>query len=383
MKLLSKTTLALLCSMVLAAAGCSGDTGPAGDPGQDGDLGPVGPGGPIGPGGPAGPEGPPGAGICTEFQLPGESFFPEGIALAENGDVFVGSLTTGDIVVFDTGSADPDHAQFLALPDGQELKGGAVGMLLIEEGATRTLYVCDSIPDPTMAQESQVVAIDVSDVGDPTVVATYPLSKAAAADPVLCNDLAVDSDGNLFATDSLGGQILRVPAGAPSGDQAAQFSADAVLAGNATNPFGANGIVTLNDGTNDFVLVVNLSLGTLHRIAINADGTAGATVPVALTNSAGETVTLTGPDGFKAIDNDTLIVVENGANSLTKVDLTDIFGAAPTGKTTVLSSRLDVPTTVAIDGTSALVVEGQLDHLLNPAIGDPSLPFCVSRVQIY
>jgi sugar lactone lactonase YvrE len=382
MKLLSKTTLALLCSMMLAAAGCEG---PAGEDGANGPAGPGGPGGPAGPAGPTGPDGPagqPGAGVCTEFQLPGEDFFPEGIALADDGDVFVGSLTTGDIVVFDA-QGDADHAQTLNLPD-DAIKNAAVGMLLVEGGGDRTLYVCDSLPDPANAQESQVVAIDVTNIDAPAVAATFPLSKADAADPVFCNDVAIDSDGNVFATDSLGGQVLRIPANAASGDQAAQFSGEAILAGNATNPFGANGIVTLSDGTNDFVLVVNYSLGTLQRIAINADGTAGATVQVALTNGAGEDVTLAGPDGLKAIDDQTLLVVENGANRLCKIELTDIFGATPAGKASVLSSRLDVPTTVAIDGTSALVVEGQLDHLLNPDLaGLQSLPFCVSRVQIY
>ena len=381
MKLLGKTTLALLCSMMLAAAGCEGDQGPSGDEGPAGPGGPTGPAGPEGPAGPGGPAGQPGAGVCSEFQIPGETFFPEGIALAEDGDVFVGSLTSGDIVVFDAQSEDADHAVTLNLP-ADAIKNGAVGMLLVEGGGTRTLYVCDSLP-AFDAAESQVVAIDVTDIDAPTVEAAFPLSKADAADPVFCNDIAIDSAGNLYATDSLGGQLLRIPADAASGDQAAQFSAGEVLAGNAMNPFGANGVEVFSDGTNDYLLVVNLSLGTLQRVAINADGTAGESVAVALTDSAGAATTLVGPDGIKALDEDTLIVVENGANRLTKVDLTDLFGATPTGKTTVLSSRLDVPTTVAIDGTSALVVEGQLDHLLNPATGDPSLPFCVSRVQIY
>jgi sugar lactone lactonase YvrE len=384
MKLLSKTTLALLCSMTLAATGCEGPEGDAGAPGQDGDQGPIGPGGPIGEPGAEGPEGPPGAGVCSEFQLPGEDFFPEGIALAADGDVYVGSLTTGEIVMFDAQSEDADHAVSLNVP-ADALKNSAVGMLLVEEGATRTLYVCDSLP-AFDAAESQVVALDVTDETI-EVVATFPLSKADAADPVFCNDITRDLDGNLYATDSLGGQVLRIPADAASGDQAAQFSADpAILAGNAMNPFGANGIETFSDGTSDHLLVVNLTLGTLHRIPVNPDGTAGTPVQVALTDSDDMPVTLSGPDGIKALDADTLIVVENGANRLTKIDLADLFTATPTGKTTVLSSRLDVPTTVAIDpdGNSALVVEGQLDHLLNPALGGlQSLPFCVSRVQIY
>jgi sugar lactone lactonase YvrE len=379
MKLLPKTTLALLCSMVLASAGCEGEEGPEG---QSGGSGPPGPQGPTGPAGPGGPAGPPGSGVCIDFQLPGEAFFPEGIALSSDGDVYVGSLTNGDLVVF---PADDDHAQILNVPD-DTVANGAVGLLLVQRDAQEILLACDSLPDTVNGKQSKVVAIDVTDNAAPDVLGSHPLTAAAADATVFCNDLAEDSAGNLYVTDSLGGQVLRVPATVElgSGDPAALWSDDEVFAGaDAMNPFGANGIEVLGDGTNDFVFVVNFSKGTLLRVALNADGTPGAIVDVPLTNSAGDTVALRGPDGLKQFDNDTLIVVENGGNSLTKIDLSDPFGAAPVGKTTVLSSRLDVPTTVAIDGDSAVVVEGQLDHLLGVDPSAPSLPFCASRVQIY
>jgi hypothetical protein len=241
------------------------------------------------------------------------------------------------------------------------------------------------VPDLTNAKASSVVRIDVTDLAGPTPVLTsHPLAPSVADGSVLCNDIAVDSAGNLYATDSFGGQIQQILAGAADTTPATVWKADPALVGSESNPFGANGIAVLGDSGNEFVFVVNFALGTLHRIAIAADdGSAGDLVPVALTNSAGDTVTLAGPDGMKVIDDETLLVVENGANKLSKITLSDALGDSPTGKITVLSSRLDVPTTVAIDGDSALVVEGQLDHLLNPALGSAALPFCVSRVQIY
>lgn len=379
MNLLNKTTLSLLCSMALAAAGCEG---PAGDPGSAGNNGDQGPAGPTGPQGPSGPAGPAGPSACTEFQLPGEAFFPEGIALAEDGDVFVGSIPTGEIVAFDVESDDPDHAIFLDLED-TDIAGGAIGMLLVEEGANRTLAVCDSVPNPADAKTSSVVRIDVSELGTPARLTTHALVAATEGANLFCNDIAADADGNLYVTDSFGGQVQFIAAGTADGTAATVWKADPALQGNAQSPFGANGITLLNDGTNDFVFVVNSALGTLNRIAVNADGSAGDVVVVPLTNTANQAVTLAGADGLKAIDDTTLLVVENGANQVTKIVLTDAFAAAPAGKTSVLSSRLDVPTTAAIDGTSALVVESQLDHLLDSTLGAPQLPFCVSRVQIY
>jgi sugar lactone lactonase YvrE len=280
--------------------------------------------------------------------------------------------------------ADSARAEFLDLA-ADDIAGGAVGILLVEEAAERTLAVCDS--DPGNPKASSVVRIDVSDLAQPTpVLTTHALAPSVADGNVFCNDIAADAGGNLYATDSFGGQIMQILAGAADETAATLWKADPALAGNATNPFGANGIVVHGDGTNEFVFVVNFSLGTLHRIAIDpTDGSAGDLVAVALTNGQDEAVTLAGPDGLKVLDADTLLVVENGANSLTKITLSDAFGATPTGKTTVLSSRLDVPTTVAIgdQGESALVVEGQLDHLFDMTTGSPALPFCVSRVQVY
>jgi hypothetical protein len=262
------------------------------------------------------------------------------------------------------------------------IAAGTIGMLLVEDADSRTLVACDSIPNPADAKISRVVQIDVTDVANPAVLSTNPLQAIDVDANVFCNDVAVDSAGNLYATDSFGGQVQRIAAGEVDTDATPWFT-DALLEGNVDNPFGANGIVVLGDGTNEFVFVVNFAEGTLNRIAINADGTAGEIVTLALTNSLGEAVVLRGPDGLKAIDGSTLLVVENAGNSLTRIDLDDAFGAAPTGKTTVMSSRLDVPTTVAIDGSSALVVEGQLDHLLDPTIGPAALPFRVVRVQLY
>lgn len=383
MRFLTKTTLMMFCSLALAAAGCTGDDGTDGAPGNAGAPGQDGADGPAGPAGPEGPQGPPGPGLLCSFQLPGDSFFPEGIALnGETSDIYVGSLSSGDIARIPDGTA---RAELLPLAD-DDLKNGAVGM--ITNAAGDTLFVCDALPDPANATDGAVVAIDISDPANAAVASTHALPTATDS-TIFCNDIALDAAGNLYVTDSLGGQILTVSVDdiGTDGDAAVFLAADPKLTGpDADSPFGANGIATLADGDgNEFLFVVNYSNGTLHRVAINADGTAGALVDVALSNDAGD-VTLQGADGLKVFDAAAgeLVVVENAANSLSKIALDDAFGAAPTGKVTKISTRLDVPTTFAMDGDTAIVVEGQLDHLLDPVnAGPPSLPFCLANVEVY
>lgn len=371
MKLLTNSTLALLCSLALAAAGCEGDPGPAGTDGTNGQQ------GPQGPAGPEGPQGPQGPGSFNELHLPGVDFFPEGIALADNGDIFVGSVSSGDIVVFPSNAA---RAQSLGLADA-DIAAGTVGLLVVEDGTNRTLYACDALGDPVNGLAASVVAIDVTDLGNVTVLETHALTKANPDDTVFCNDLAVDAAGNVYVTDSFGGHIHVIAADGEDNAATEIWKTDAALDSDA---FGANGIVVLDDGSgNEFVFVVNFTTGTLNRIAIGADGAAGDVVEVALTDvgDAETPITLEGPDGMKLLDDDTLVVVEGNSGGLSKIDLEDAFGEAPKGARTVLSSRLDAPTTVAIDGDSALVVEGQLDDLQGGTT--PEIPFRVVRVQIY
>jgi hypothetical protein len=84
---------------------------------------------------------------------------------------------------------------------------------------------------------------------------------------------------------------------------------------------------------------------------------------------------LAGPDGMRALDDDTLLVIEGGANRLSKVE---IHGTTATS--TPLSSDLDQPTGVAISRGSAWVSEGQLGRLFTGQT--PNLPFSVTRVAL-
>ncbi|HUS32696.1 MAG TPA: hypothetical protein VMZ53_29550, partial [Kofleriaceae bacterium] len=124
--------------------------------------------------------------------------------------------------------------------------------------------------------------------------------------------------------------------------------------------FGLDGIVTADDA----IYVNKLDSSQLFRI-----GEDQAVTEITVTPR------LVAPDGMRAIDADTLLVIEGGANRLSKVE---IHGTTATS--TVLSSDLDQPTAVAISRGSAWVSEGQLGRLFTGQ--SATLPFSVRRVAL-
>jgi len=87
-------------------------------------------------------------------------------------------------------------------------------------------------------------------------------SSFVPAGPSLLNDLAFDDEGNLYVTDSFAATIYRIPAG---GGAPAVWFTDPRLAGDATVPFGVNGIRF--DKTHQNVYIsVTAENGTLNGV---------------------------------------------------------------------------------------------------------------------
>ncbi|HEU5057414.1 MAG TPA: hypothetical protein VFU21_12845, partial [Kofleriaceae bacterium] len=103
----------------ITAAACEGERGEMGEPGAPGEM---------------GEPGEPGeCGAAGELHVPGPSAFPEGIAAAPDGALYVGSLTSGEVVAFDPCDAAP--RRFADVGDAS-----AVGMLADAE--SDALWVC-------------------------------------------------------------------------------------------------------------------------------------------------------------------------------------------------------------------------------------------------
>src|SRR3972149_3984124 len=180
---------------------------------------------------------------------------PEGIAADGDGNLYL-SMASGEIKKV---TPNGDASTFAQLPSPGD--GFVTGVAFGTDG---DLYVAFGSMQPDTHGIWRV-----SPEGDAEQFAS--LDSAT-----LPNGLAFDSDGNLYVSDSFGGQVLKVT----PGGQVSVWSNAPELAGPAEPvaplPFsvGANGIAF--DAGQDNLYVANTGLGTVIKVPMRADGSAGA-----------------------------------------------------------------------------------------------------------
>jgi sugar lactone lactonase YvrE len=236
---------------------------------------------------------------ADQIELPGATFFPEGIAAAADGTLYVGSVGLHTIVRI---PADSLTAQAF-VPDTVPERS-VIGMKVDEE--RELLWFCDSDPTDNPGAAA-VVGVNLSDGLE---VVRHDLQVAGAAS-VFCNDVLVDPAGNVWASESQFGVIFRIPAAdALTGNRAVAW----LTGGEAAPPpngFGVNGLALVggqliaanSDGRYLFVVDPASSdpVASARRIVLSETGKTGD-------------VPLCGPDGILAVpgSTDELIVIENG-----------------------------------------------------------------------
>ena len=167
--------------------------------------------------------------------------------------------------------------------------------------------------------------------GNPTALKTFDLASGAAKASYdfpggtgTCNDIAIATDGTVYATDTSGNRIVRLPKG---GAALELWSADPKLAG------GIDGIAMGNDQT---VYINTFFSGHLVRIAVAQDGKAGAVAELTLSQP------ITRPDGMRSVTQNTMLLVEGSG----KLDRVTIQGDG--AKIEVLKEGLEAPRAVAL-----------------------------------
>lgn len=235
-----------------------------------------------------------------QIALP-ENFFPEGITVSLGKRMYVGSVVNGAIY---TVAPDAEEATEFVAPNTLS-KPAVLGMTVSSDNGL--LWVCnnDLAAAPTA---SDIVGIGA---GDRQVKATHALPASSVGS--FCNDIVISDNGTLWATESFGGRIFRIPPGqllsnteAPVWLQATELAGPSGPAGGV---FGVNGIALVAGK----LFLVNSSRGQLLSIDPTLEQpSSGDLRVVALSEGGTPGKLLVNPDGITAVSETELLVVENG-----------------------------------------------------------------------
>jgi sugar lactone lactonase YvrE len=309
-----------------------------------------------------------------EIHLTPERFFPEGVAVDKNGNFYIGSMELG--VIHKAGANDQESEEFI-VPDATNDLVSVIGLFV--DDAKDILYVCSSDAGNSPQAGDAPAAIKAFQLPDGEFVASYPLpafSGTPWTDEVpedvngFCNDMTMDADGNLYATDSWYPRILRLPA---DGNALEEWLVDSIFHP-TDDPWHLNGIDI--DQSNDVLYVVENHPGTLYAVPIQANGDAGTPVEVEVSPRA-----LLNPDGLKVAAPNLLITAEGG-NDGGGVSVLRVDGAEAT--LTEVIKGFDQVATLALREGSAWVVENQGDHFWGPDANGPDAdpPFRLVEVPL-
>lgn len=281
-----------------------------------------------------------------EVILP-EKFHAEGIARASDGTLYVGSMGTGAIARIRPGAA----AEVFITAEQGEVSGGIIGVDVDEK--RDILYACasdngmrrfvENLPHAPFGPSS----LKAFRLSTGKLIATYPTPPGGH-----CNDLTVDANGNVFATDTRYPRIHLLRAGA----SALETWTDADFG--AQGNLQLNGIAMAADGRSLYVNL--LSSGAIMKIPVSEDLRPGVARIIPLPRPIARA------DGIEVIDANRLVVCEadsaGGNGRLTLITLP----STPAGQARmeVLASFLDSPTNSIRDGNFMVVAESQVSRMI-------------------
>ena len=270
----------------------------------------------------------------TEITFTDGKIFPESLTSTKNGTIYFGSLGQ-DSVYRATGKEEKASVWI------QPKSNGLMTVLgVFADEPAGTLWVCASATGgrggtPVVGE----TALKAFNLKDASFKASYPFPNGG-----LCNDIAVAKDGTVYATDTTGARVLRLKKGATAFEA---WAADAMLLGTV------DGVALLADGN---VYVNSVGQGTLLRIPVKADGSAGAITKLETSRP------LTQPDGMRSVGSKTMLLVE-GAGRLDEVTIN-----GDKAEVKVLREGLTGPTAVTVAGGTAYVAEARLNFRNDPKL---------------
>jgi len=182
--------------------------------------------------------------------------------------------------------------------------------------------------------------------------------------PAICNDLVVGPDGSLLVTDSLAPEILRLK---PGGNQLEVWVQSPDF---EQPPGGAPGLDGIAFGGDGNLYVNTFAPGNFFRVDVK-DGMPGKITKLKPSRP------LKLPDGLRSTGASTFVMAEGGGSA----DRLAVDGDRVDVKT--IKDGIAGPTSVAVDGRTLWITEGQLPHLFEASKnGPPHLPFRIIGVPM-
>jgi streptogramin lyase len=268
----------------------------------------------------------------TEVTINDTAVAPENLTSSQDGTVYFGSTMRGTIY-----RAAPGAAQ--AEPWILASSTGLTNVLgVLADDKTNTLWVCQNATGgrggaPVAGQ----TALRSFDLKSGAAKGTYAFPPNAG----ICNDIAVSANGTAYVSESFRARIHRLRPGASELEVWTSAQELNVI----------DGIAVLADGA---VYANDFASGRLFRIPVNADGSAGAIVPIETS------MPFTRPDGLRSVGPRTLLQAE-GQGRLTELTIDG-------NRADVRVVRDDLPgaTGVTIVGNSALVLVSRVKAVVVP-----------------
>ncbi|HUN24921.1 MAG TPA: hypothetical protein VMU67_01345 [Steroidobacteraceae bacterium] len=281
----------------------------------------------------------------SHITISGERIFPESITSTADGTVIIGSIGQRMIYRARSGAA---VARPWITPgtDGMQTIFG-----VLADDRSRTLWACSNDFGPSGSERPPPATLYAFDLRNGAPKGHYPLPTPGA----LCNDIVVDTDGTVYATDTNNMEVVRLARGA------AHLEVWAGPSGFGPRSGLLYGIAILGRR----VLVNTLATSRIFSVPIERGGAAGSVVEVRLDRP------LAHPDGMRRFGRDCLLVAQGGEGG--RLSRVVVHGDSAT-VTTLKDGFPDGPVAVTVVGATAYVLEGQLGKFMHPAVPDGTGP---------
>jgi hypothetical protein len=274
-----------------------------------------------------------------EIAIPGTAVFPESLTSAADGTIYIGSAGKGEVYRVAKGMATAEP--FIAPGTGgiKQVFG------VLADDSTGTLWLCSNqLGGPPAAGPPSPGALHSFDLTSGAPKAHYDFPAGG-----MCNDIAVGAGGDVYASDTMGMQVLRLPKG-----------------GAALEVWSPKGAFGPPGGVLDGITVVagrvianTLLTSKLFAVEVGADGKAGKVTELKLS------APLTRPDGMRSHGADSLLSTD-GTGKIQRVTI-----AGDQAEVATVKEGLDGVVAVTTVGSMGYALEGQLAILMARPGGPP------------